>query len=283
MTALRFGVKLTPQYTTIEDMRSVWQIADEAGFDHCWTFDHFAAIGEDFHGVVWEGWMLLAAMAQATKRVRIGCMVTGNTYRHPAVLAKMAVTVDHLSGGRLEFGLGAAWAEREHIMLGLEFGTLRDRMDRFEEACQVIRRLWTQDSFSFDGKHYQLTDAIANPKPVQQPYPPIWVGGKGRKRSLRITAQYADAWNATGVSTEEFAELCGVLDAHCADVGRDPAAIRRTIQLRPGDDMEAAFAETQAYVGAGATDAIYVVTGERAVARAELLGQLLPRLRGLGG
>jgi F420-dependent oxidoreductase-like protein len=282
MTALRFGVKLTPQYTTIEDMRAVWQIADEAGFDHCWTFDHFAAIGEDFYGVVWEGWMLLAAMAQATTRVRIGCMVTGNTYRHPAVLAKMAATVDHLSGGRLEFGLGAAWAEREHTMLGLEFGTLRDRMDRFEEACQVIRGLWTQDSFSFDGKHYQLTDAIANPKPVQQPYPPIWVGGKGRKRSLRITAQYADAWNATGVSTEEFAELCGVLDAHCADVGRDPAAIRRTIQLRPGDDMEAAFKETQAYVKAGATDAIYVVTGERAVARAELLGGQLPRLRELG-
>ncbi|GAB3422792.1 LLM class F420-dependent oxidoreductase [Flindersiella endophytica] len=281
MTALRFGVKPTPQYISIDDMRMVWQIADEGGFDHCWTFDHFAAIGEDFYGVVWEGWMLLAAMAQATKQVRIGCMVTGNTYRHPAVLAKMAATVDHLSGGRLEFGLGAAWADREHTMLGLEFGTLRERMDRFEEACQVIRGLWTEDSYSFDGKHYQLTDAIANPKPVQQPYPPIWVGGKGRKRSLRITAKYADAWNATGVSPEEFAELCGVLDAHCADVGRDPGAIRRTIQLRPGDDMDAAFAETQSYVEAGATDAIYVVTGEHAVRRAELLANQLPRLREL--
>src|SRR5690606_24867681 len=133
----------------------------EAGFDSCWTFDHFASIGSDDHtGDVFEGWALLAAMAEGTKRVRIGCMVTGNTYRHPGVLAKLATTVDHLSGGRLDFGLGAAWAEVEHTMLGLEFGTIRDRMDRFAEALTIIRSLWTQPTTTFAGTHYRLTDAV---------------------------------------------------------------------------------------------------------------------------
>lgn len=278
MTNVRYGLKLAPQYTTIADLRTVWRIADEAGFDHCWTFDHFAAIGDDITGDVFEGWTLLAAMAESTQRVRIGCMVTGNTYRHPGVLAKMAATVDHLSGGRLEFGLGAAWAEEEHTMLGLRFGTLRERMDRFEEACRIVRALWTQDRVTFEGRHYRLTDAIANPKPVQRPYPPIWVGGKGRRRSLRITARYADAWNATGVSPEEFVELSNVLDEHCAAVGRDPAAIRRTVQLPVRDDT-AIVDEAAAYLDVGATDVIFVLRGGSPPTQAEKLATLLPRLR----
>src|SRR5690606_1518210 len=115
---------------------------------------------------IFEAWTLLGAMAEATARVRIGCMVTGNTYRHPAVLAKMAVTVDHLSGGRLEFGIGAGWAENEHTMLGLEFGTVGDRMDRLDEACHIIRSLWTERRTTFHGRHYDITDAVAEPRPV---------------------------------------------------------------------------------------------------------------------
>lgn len=134
-----------------------------------------------------------AAMAVATNRVRIGCMVTGNTYRHPGMLAKLATTVDHLSGGRLEFGIGVS------------------------------------------GTHYQLTDAVAEPKPVQRPHPPIWIGGSGPKRTLRMVAQYADAWNATGETPEEYALLGSILDQHCATVDRDPSTIRRTVQLRAGD------------------------------------------------
>src|SRR4051812_10241657 len=136
-------------------------------------------------GPTFEAWTMLAAMAQVTMRVRIGCAVVGNTYRHPAVLAKMAVTVDHLSGGRLEFGIGAGWAQNEHTMLGLEFGTRNDRADRLEESVQIIRSLWTRPRTTFEGKHYQLQDAVAEPKPVQQPHPPIWIGGRGGQRKRR--------------------------------------------------------------------------------------------------
>ncbi|HSI93657.1 MAG TPA: TIGR03560 family F420-dependent LLM class oxidoreductase [Jiangellaceae bacterium] len=186
---MRYGLKLS-QHAPIDEYRAVWRIADSEGFDSVWNMDHFATIGGDPTGDIFDAWALLGAMAVTTTRVRIGCMVTGNTYRHPGVLAKMAVTVDHLSGGRLEFGLGGAWAEIEHTMLGLEFGAVGERLDRLEEACQIIRSLWTQPRTTFEGRHYHLADAIAEPKPVQRPYPPIWIGGAGRKRTLRITAQY---------------------------------------------------------------------------------------------
>ena len=151
---IRVGLKLAPQFTTVEELRALWHVADEAGFDHVWNFDHFASIREDTTGDIFEAWTLLGAMAEATENVRIGCMVTGNTYRHPGVLAKMAVTVDHLSGGRLEFGLGAAWAEGEHTMLGLEYGTVGQRIARLEEACRVVKALWTEDRASFEGDWY---------------------------------------------------------------------------------------------------------------------------------
>jgi F420-dependent oxidoreductase-like protein len=281
MAELRIGLKLAPQHTTIADLRQVWQIADEAGFDTCWTFDHFASIGSpDPTGDVFEGWTHLAAMAEGTKRVRVGCMVTGNTYRHPGVLAKMAATVDHLSGGRLEFGLGAAWAEGEHTMLGLEFGTARDRLDRLEEACQIILSLWTKPTTTFEGRHYVLTEALSNPKPVQQPHPPLWIGGSGRRRTLRITAQYADAWNG-GSSPEEVADLGKVLDQHCADVGRDPSEILRSAQVRPRDDAEL-LSEVEQYARVGVGEVIVILPPDRAVAAAEDVARLLPRLHGIG-
>ena len=160
--------------------------------------DHFASLGGDDTLDIFEAWTLLAGMAARTTRTRIGCSVTGNTYRHPAVLAKAAVTVDHLSGGRLEFGIGAGWAENEHTMLGLPFGTARDRADWLEEALPIIRSLWTEPRTTFTGKHYLLTDAVAEPKPVQTPHPPIWIGGVGRRRTLRMAAEHAAVWNAPG-------------------------------------------------------------------------------------
>jgi F420-dependent oxidoreductase-like protein len=201
---LRFGLKLS-QNATIDELRALWRLADEAGFDSCWVMDHFATLGPRDDGPIFETWTMLAAMAELTTHTRIGCAVVGNTYRHPAVLAKMAVTVDHLSGGRLEFGLGAGWAENEHEMLGLEFGSKNDRADRLEESVQIIRSLWTRPRTTFEGRHYQLREAVAEPKPVQQPYPPIWIGGSGPKRTLRIAAQYADVWNAAGGSPEDVA------------------------------------------------------------------------------
>jgi F420-dependent oxidoreductase-like protein len=225
---------------------------------------------------------MLAAMAQLTERTRIGCAVVGNTYRHPAVLAKMAVTVDHLSGGRLEFGIGAGWAENEHTMLGLEFGTRNDRADRLEESVQIIRSLWTQPRTTFVGEHYRLQDAVAEPKPVQQPHPPIWIGGSGPKRTLRIAAQYADVWNAAGGPPDEVAASSAILDRHCAEVGRDPGGIRRSVQFRVGaDELDQVAVRAEGYVRVGITDFVLIVQGPDPVAIGEGLAGHLPRLREL--
>ena len=282
VTSLRFGLKLS-QNATIDQLRGFWRLADEAGFDSCWVMDHFATLGPRDDGPIFETWTMLAAMAQLTTRTRLGCAVVGNTYRHPGVLAKMAVTVDHLSGGRLEFGIGAGWAQNEHTMLGLEFGTRNDRADRLEESVQIIRSLWTEPRTTFGGRHYRLQDAVAEPKPLQQPHPPIWIGGSGPKRTLRIAAKYADVWNAAGGSPEEVAASSRILDQHCADVGRDPNRIRRSVQFRVGvDELDQVRATTDGYVKVGVTDFLLIVQGADPVAIGERLAAHLPRLRELG-
>ena len=281
MTTRRFGLKLS-QNATIDELRALWRLADEAGFDSCWVMDHFATLGPRDDGPIFEAWTMLAAMAQLTTHTRLGCAVVGNTYRHPAVLAKMAVTVDHLSQGRLEFGLGAGWAENEHEMLGLEFGSRNDRADRLEESVQVIRALWTQPRTTFEGQHYRLREAVAEPKPVQQPHPPIWIGGSGPKRTLRIAAEYADVWNAAGGSPEEVATSSAILDQHCADVGRDPGQIRRSVQVGVGEeDLSQTRATIESYVRVGVTDFLLVTRGDDPQAIGEQLAAQLARLRDL--
>ena len=278
---VRYGIKLSGQDTTIEALRDVWRIADEGGFDHCWVFDHLAAIGGDTPDrPVFEGWSLQAAMAAATTRVRIGCLVTGNTYRHPALLAKIATTVDHLSGGRLEFGLGAAWATVEHEMLGLP--GLDHRVGRLSEALQVIRSLWTDERTSFDGRYYQLQDAIANPKPVQKPHPPIWIGAGG-EQTLRLTARHADVWNLSGGGGHDrFAALSAQLDDACSRIGRDPREIRRSVQTRwDGASREQLLDDVGGYVTRGATDVVIYPGGAEAVRVAGLVTEQLDALRGL--
>lgn len=277
MHPLRFGLKLS-QAATIDTLTTIWRIADDAGFDHCWNMDHFASLGGDDTLDIFEAWTLLAGMAARTSRTRIGCSVTGNTYRHPAVLAKAAVTVDHLSGGRLEFGIGAGWAENEHTMLGLPFGTARDRADRLEEALPIIRSLWTTPRTTFAGKHYQLTDAVAEPKPVQTPHPPIWIGGIGRRRTLRMAAEHAAVWNAPGGRPEQVAELSEVLDGHCAAIGRDPAEIRRSVQIRVPADPGALTEQVGGFLAVGVTEIILIVAGDP-VGQAERVAALLPDLR----
>ena len=279
MHPLRFGLKLS-QNATIDTLTTIWGIADDSGFDHCWNMDHFASLGGDDTLDIFEAWTLLAGMAARTTRTRVGCSVTGNTYRHPAVLAKAAVTVDHLSGGRLEFGIGAGWAENEHTMLGLPFGTARDRADWLEEALPIIRSLWTEPRTTFPGKQYLLTEAVAEPKPVQTPHPPIWIGGVGRRRTLRMAAEHAAVWNAPGGSPAEVAELSAVLDGHCADIGRDPAEIRRSVQIRVPADPAGLVDQVAGFVGVGVTEIILIVAAEP-VAQAERVADLLPELRGL--
>jgi F420-dependent oxidoreductase-like protein len=276
---VRLGLKLSPQQCTIEDLRGVWRIADEAGFHHLWGFDHFNPIFAPVEGPIYEGWMLLAAMAEATQTTRIGLMVTGNTYRHPGVLAKMATTVDHLSGGRLEFGLGAAWAEIEHTMLGMPFPPVGQRIRRLGEACTVIRKLWTEEPADFAGRYYTLTGAVANPKPLQQPHPPIWIGGAGEKLTLRVVAEHADVWNVMG-SVEECVRKRGVLAQHCEEVGRDPSEIRGSTQLRfDPDDVDETIRQLDAFVAAGFTENVVYLSSEGDPVRAAELAaeQVLPR------
>jgi len=279
---VRVGLKFSQQLCTIEQQREVWRIADEAGFDHLWNFDHFHPIaGAPLDGDIFDGWSLLAAMAEATTRVRLGSMVTGNTYRNPAILAKMAATVDHLSGGRLEFGLGGAWAEVEHEMLGLEFPSVGERLRRLGEACQVVKKLWTEEKADFEGRYYRLQGAFANPKPVQKPHPPIWIGGGGEQRTLRIVARHADVWNLAGGPIEVARHKVEVLHRHCAEVGRDPAEIRLSVQLRfAPDDVDAALRTADSFIQAGFTELIVIVTAPDSRGRAERAAEeVLPRLR----
>jgi F420-dependent oxidoreductase-like protein len=277
---LRFGLKLSGQDTTVEELRAIWRIADEGGFDHVWDFDHLAAIGgDDPDRPIFEGWTLQAAMAEATQRVRIGCMVTGNTYRNPALLAKSAVTVDHLSGGRLEFGIGAAWAQVEHEMYG--FDGLDHRVGRLSESLRIIRSLWTEERTNFDGRYYKFKDAIGNPKPVQKPHPPIWIGASGPS-TIRLAARHADVWNLGGGEPARVKELIGMMDEACGEVGREPSAIRRSIQMRwSGGDVNELLEACGGHYELGITELVVYLLGDQVVRLAETLAESLPRLRGL--
>ena len=231
---MKFGVQATQAGASWDELLSLWQELDgDSNFDHLWLMDHFvtgmgAAMGSE--GPCMEGWTALAALAQATSRVRLGIMVTGNTYRQPAVLAKMATTVDQISDGRLEFGIGGAWHTYEHEAFAIPFHTTKERLERLDEAVQVIKLLWTQTRPTFQGRYYQLDQPPYNPPNVQQPHPPILIGGGGEKRTLRTVAKYADATNVSG-TPEEIRHKYEVLEGHCKEVGRDFNEIRRTIQV----------------------------------------------------
>ena len=221
---MRFAFKTSPQETTWTDMLAVWKVADDIElFESGWTFDHFYPIFSDSTGPCMEGWVTLTALAQATKRLRMGTLVTGIHYRHPAILANMASTLDIVSGGRLELGIGAGWNEEESGAYGIELGTPGQRSDRFEEACEVIVGLLSQETTTFKGRYYQLSEARNEPKPVQRPYPPICIGGSGEKRTLRTAARFAQHWNFVGGTPEEFARKRDILRQHCEDLHRDPA------------------------------------------------------------
>jgi probable F420-dependent oxidoreductase len=237
----RFGLQVSSQSCTIDELRAAWRIADEASFDHVWVSDHLQPVGgAPLDGPIWEAWMLVAAAAATTRRVRLGTMVTANTYRHPGVLAKMAVTVDHLSGGRLEFGIGAGWSAPEHRMLGIDFPGAGERVRRLDEACSVVELLWTRSRVDFDGRHYRLQGAIAEPKPVQRPHPPIWIGGF-RPQMLAVVARHANVWTLPAMAlagARDLQESLGaarrlshVLDDRCTAIGRDPTTIRRAVHI----------------------------------------------------
>jgi F420-dependent oxidoreductase-like protein len=257
MSTVTFGFKTEPPRAAYADLVRIWQEADEIPvISDLWAFDHFVPLRADPSEPCLEGWTTLTALATQTRRARVGLLVAGNTYRHPAILAKMAAALDVITGGRLEFGIGAGWHEGEHRMYGLPFGTVADRIRALDEACEVVRRLWTDDRATFGGRYYTLDDARCEPKPVQRPYPPITIGGTGERLTLRVVARHADRWNFNGSAAAEFVRLNGILDEHCAAVGRDPAAIQRSVQLKVGLDLTGVAEEALAYIRAGAAHVV---------------------------
>jgi F420-dependent oxidoreductase-like protein len=251
---MRFAIKTRPEHTTWQRLRDVWVAADEFEiFESAWNWDHFYPLSGDMAGPNLEGWSMLAAMAQATSRIRLGCQVTGMIYRHPAVLANMAATVDIISDGRLELGVGAGWNQMECDAYGIDLPPLKERFDRFDEGVQAIVGLLSDPVTNFDGQYVKLTDARCEPKPVQRPHPPITIGGKGPKRTLRAAARWAQQWNVIVSGVDEWQPLKDILVAHCEDLGRDPAEITCSVNVRidPDQPLDNAVAQAAAYGQAG--------------------------------
>jgi alkanesulfonate monooxygenase SsuD/methylene tetrahydromethanopterin reductase-like flavin-dependent oxidoreductase (luciferase family) len=242
-TAVSFGIATPPQRIDYAEIQRVWREADSvAQIEHAWLFDHLLPIGGDPDGPIFEGWTLLAALAGQTERLRLGLLVTSNRIRPPALLAKIATTVDLVSGGRLEFGIGvgsrpqAPGAVREYAAHGLPYLPFAQAVESLDEACTVIRRLWTETApFDFDGTHVQLTEAFGSPKPLQRPHPPILIAGR-TTATLRVVARHADIWNIAGGDIDDCIHRSAVLDRLCGELGRDPDAITRSIHLRVSYD-----------------------------------------------
>jgi alkanesulfonate monooxygenase SsuD/methylene tetrahydromethanopterin reductase-like flavin-dependent oxidoreductase (luciferase family) len=234
----RFGIITAPQQVSYDDIVGVWREADAIPqIEHAWLFDHLFPIAGERTGPIFEGWTLLSAMAAQTQRLRLGLLVTSNRFRPPAMLAKIATTVDVVSGGRLDFGIGAGsrpslpLARREYDAHGLPYHDFSHSVEGLAEALTVIRRLWTEtDPFDFAGDHVQLTGAFGNPKPAQRPHPPIMIGGRSDKL-LRVVAEHADLWNVPGGDIDDAIARSALLDRYCTEIGRDPASITRSAIL----------------------------------------------------
>jgi alkanesulfonate monooxygenase SsuD/methylene tetrahydromethanopterin reductase-like flavin-dependent oxidoreductase (luciferase family) len=280
---LSFGL-CTDQNLPWETLRERWKYFEELGFDSLWDCDHFQQPSRP-NGPYFEGWTLLAALAAATSRVRVGVLVSCNTFRHPALLAKQAVTIDHVSNGRLELGLGAGWFLPEHEAFGIDFPAIQDLVGRYREAVQIVDLLLRQDITTFEGQYYRLRDATFRPAPVQKPRPPLTLGAH-KPKMLRIVAEYADRWNSHG-SVAEMRERNSILDDHCQMIARHPKSIIRSLygwaSLMPADPWSSvnAFEEVVgAYRDAGITEFIIDAPGEdRFGVLEQISADVLPRLK----
>ncbi|MBI2525098.1 MAG: LLM class F420-dependent oxidoreductase [Candidatus Rokubacteria bacterium] len=275
---MRFGIFTGLTGTTWEDVAALWRHAEATGWDAACVTDHFMPNTPDRQGDALECWSTLSGLAALTSRMRVGTIVSGNTYRHPAVLAKTATTVDIISGGRLICGLGAGWQENEHQAYGIPFYTVGERLGRLAEACQVLTALWTQPRANFTGKYYTLADAPLMPKPVQRPHPELMIGGGGEKVTLRIAARWADHWNVWG-GPLPLAQKGKILEEHCGAVGRDPATLLRSANMvlamteDPGE-IEKAQRLYMARLGADEARARDTVLGGSAGQIRDTLGRL---------
>lgn len=234
---MRLSFKTRPQHSEWQPIVDFWKEGDRIElYDAGWTFDHLDPIFSERPGPVFEGWAMLAALSGVVHRLRLGILVTGNTYRHPAVLANTAATLDVASGGRLELGLGTGWVEAEHIAYDIPLPPWKERFDRLEETCEILHLLFTQEVTDFTGPFHTITRARALPKPIQRPHPPITIGGTGEKRTLRIAALWADQWNLPSGDPDTLRHKVAVLHRHCADIGRDPAQIEVSVKAKADGD-----------------------------------------------
>jgi F420-dependent oxidoreductase-like protein len=280
---LRFGIA-TDQNLPWPTLVERWQLFEALGYDSLWNCDHLVQPSRPT-GPYLEAWTLLAALAVRTNRIRIGVLVSSNTFRHPALLAKEALTVDHISNGRLELGLGAGWYEPEHAMFGLEFPPVAERVARYREAVEVVDQLLRNDTTTYTGQYYTLRDAPLRPRPVQQPRPPLTLGAHG-PRMLRVVAEYADAWNSFG-TVAEMRQRNALLNEHCAAIGRNPHSIVRSLYIWPASMGEDPWQSVDAfedmvsrYAEAGIDEFLVDVPPETDLAVVErVAAEALPRLR----
>ncbi len=277
---LSFGVVIAQHQYTWPELVSQWKLAEELGFDSIWLFDHFMALYADPDGPCLETSTLLAALAKETSRARIGVLVYGNTHRHPAVLAKEIVTVDHVSNGRAILGIGAGWNEREHRAYGIPFPSAGDRVEMLDESLQIMESLFTQRRTTFDGQHYQLEDAPFAPKPVQEKLP-VLIGGT-RPRMLKVIARHADLWD-TSRDPKQLEEGLEQIRINCEEIGRDPGEI--AVSSSFGADRlerEDGFDDLiRTYRAAGSSQFLFdfPLGGEGLESAKRLATDVMPRLR----
>ena len=272
-----YAVKTPPQHGPWQDFLDVWRATDECeAFEAAWNFDHFYPLVGDTHGPCLESWTMLSALAQATSRIRIGSMVNGMHYRHPAVTANMAATVDIISAGRLTLGMGAGWNIEESSAYGIELGTVTERLDRFEEGIEVIVKLLTQEVTDFQGRYFTITDARCEPKPVQSPIP-LLIGGSGPKRTLPIVARWAQAWDAGFGTVAQWQAKNEVLIGHCETIGRDPGEILRTAHVawEARADPSSLADQAAELVAVGVDQVIFSMRGPYRAAEIAPLGEAI--------
>jgi alkanesulfonate monooxygenase SsuD/methylene tetrahydromethanopterin reductase-like flavin-dependent oxidoreductase (luciferase family) len=276
---MRFGLDIAQHRIPFGELVDRARFAEEAGFDGVWGFDHFQPMYGTGPGECFEGMTTLAALSGRTERVRLGLLVSGVTYRHPSVLAAEAMTIDHASDGRLELSLGAAWYEKEHRELGIPFPPTRERIEMLDEALTIIRGLLSAtEPFSFDGKHWQLRGARLDPKPLQRPHPPIWIGASGERKMLPLVARHADMWHTFG-NAEVIERKGRLLDDLAIAEGRDPATIGRAASLSLSEPWDEVRRSAEAYRAAGVS---YLVCGWPSEGRGrleEFVRSVMPELR----
>lgn len=272
-----YGVDVSQHQLTWDEIRSRMRFAEEAGFESAWVFDHFTPLYGDPAGPCMEGYTLLAAVAALTTRIRLGLLVTGVTYRHPVLLAAEVATVDHISGGRVNLGIGAAWHADEHRRLGIDFPPAKERAERLEEAIQVCKLLWTEDGADFDGRYHRLRGGYYNPRPVQRPHPPVWVGASGERFMLPIVGRQADVWHGFGSPTE-LARKWDIVRRAAEAAGRDPSQIVRSTDLSLSEPWDEVRHRVDELAAGGTSHLIASWPAEGRARIEEFVSQVLPTL-----